>query len=408
MPSFSIPLTGLESDNTALNTIANNLSNMNTTAFKSQSTDFADLLYQQIGQSGSGDAVQVGTGVRVAATTTDFTAGPISGTTNTNDMAINGNGFFVVSSAGNQQLTRAGNFSLSSSGALITSSGAQVLGYQATNGVVNASAPLAPIVLPIGQVEPPAATGNLSVTANLDAGAAVGTTVPAPAQIFDSLGAPHNVTITFTKLAPNSWSYSASLPAGDAAAASNNTGTLTFDNAGNLTAPVPGINNVTFSGLANGASNLDFTLNTKSTSGASLITQVAGTSSVTNTNQDGHASGQYSGFSVGSDGTISATFSNGVTSAVSQLAVANVSNQQGLVDVGDNLYSTTIASGAATLGAAGSGGRGSIEGSSLEGSNVDISAQFSNLIVAQRAFEANSKAVTTFDTVTQETINMIH
>jgi flagellar hook protein FlgE len=408
MPSFSIPLTGLESDNTALNTIANNLSNMSTTGFKAQTTNFGDLLYQQFGASGSGNPIQVGTGVSVSSTETDFSSGPVSGTGNTSDMAINGGGFFVVQSGGAEELTRAGNFSVSPTGQLVAASGAQVMGYPAAAGVINTNAPLGFITLPIGQVEAPNATTQLSITANLNATSAVGATVPASAQIFDSLGVAHSASVTFTKTAANTWSYSISLPAGDAAAAANATGSLTFSSSGNPVSPVPAITNVSFSGMSDGASSLNFSLNTVSPTGASLITQVSGTSAVTNTVQDGYTSGNYTGFSVAGDGTVSATFSNGNTSPVGQLAIANIGNQQGLEDVGGNLYTTTIASGQAAVGTAGSGGRGTVEDSSLEGSNVDISTEFSDLIVAQRAFEANSKAITTFDTVTQEAINMIH
>jgi len=125
-------------------------------------------------------------------------------------------------------------------------------------------------------------------------------------------------------------------------------------------------------------------------------------------NQDGYASGQYQSFAVDSNGVVSATYNNNQTQVIGQLAVASITNEQGLTRLGDNNYQTTLASGQATIGTAGSNGRGTIQDQAVEGSNVDISTQFSDLIVAQRAFEANSKAVTTFDTVTQETINMIH
>jgi len=143
-------------------------------------------------------------------------------------------------------------------------------------------------------------------------------------------------------------------------------------------------------------------------SGTGNISQTAAASSTSATSQNGYSSGQYDSFSIDSSGVISTTYSNGQTQNVGQLAIATVSNEQGLVDVGSTEYRATTTSGNAAVGVAGTGGRGTIEGSSLEASNVNISAEFSDLIVAQRAFEANSKAVTTFDTVTQETINMIH
>ena len=154
MASFYIPLTGLESDSTALNTIANDLSNMNTTAFKGQSTNFSDLFYQQIGSTGSGDPIELGAGVKVASNETIFSQGSINATGNATDVAINGNGFFVVDpTSGGQEFTRAGDFSLTSTGALVTTGGASVMGYPAPGGVVNTNAPLAPINIPVGQVE---------------------------------------------------------------------------------------------------------------------------------------------------------------------------------------------------------------------------------------------------------------
>ena len=402
MPSFSIPLTGLESDNTALNTIANNLANMSTVGFKSQTTDFADLLYQQFGASGDGNPIQVGTGVQASNTETNFSNGPVNGTQNSDDMAIDGSGFFVVQNGSGQELTRAGDFSTTPTGQLVNPSGALVMGYPAVGGVVNTNAALGPLTIPIGQVVPPNATTTVSLTANLDAGAKIGTAFPAPVQVYDSLGVVHNATVNFTKTAANTWSYSISLPAGDAASVSNATGSLTFNSSGVLTSPTPSTPTTTFAGMTDGAANLSFSMDT------TILTQVSDSSTITNTVQDGYTSGQFSQFTVSSDGTITAQFSNGVTNAIGQLAIATVGNDQGLDDIGGNLYTTTRASGEASLGWAGAGGRGTIEDSSLESSNVDISTEFSNLIVAQRAFEANSKAITTFDTVTQEAINMIH
>jgi len=163
-----------------------------------------------------------------------------------------------------------------------------------------------------------------------------------------------------------------------------------------------------FGGLADGASNLAINWNLLGANGTPTISQVATASAVSTTTQNGYASGQYQSFIIGSDGTVSATFSNGQQLAVGQLALANVANVQGLTLEGNGQYAATLASGAASVGVSGAGGRGTLADGALEQSNVNISAEFSDLIIAQRAFEANSKAVTTFDTVTQETINMIH
>lgn len=409
MPSFSIALTGLESDNTALNTIANNIANMNTTAYKEQTAQFSNLFYQQLGINGSGDPIQVGAGTQIASTRTNFAEGSLSSTGNASDMALNGNGFFVVNDHGTTEYTRAGDFNVQQDGTLVNSSGAQVMGYVAVNGVVNTSAPLAPLTIPVGQVEQPKPTSSFSVNANVDASAANGTTEPVPITLYDSLGASHQATISLTKTGPNNWSYSVALPAGEAAGSSANaTGTLTFDAAGKLATPAGNIAGISFTGLSDGAQDMSFSWNLFGANGQSTLTQVASPSTVASTSQDGYASGQYQSYTMDASGVISAVYSNGQKATIGQVAVASIVNQQGLQQVAGNAFALTGASGSASIGVAGTGGRGTIQQGALEGSNVDVSTEFSNLIVAQRAFEANSKSITTFDTVTQEAINMIH
>jgi len=426
MASFFIPLTGLEADSTALNTIANDLSNMSTTAFKAQTTNFSDLFYQQIGSSGSGDPIQVGAGVQVASNEASFTQGSLDTTSNATDVALNGNGFFVVNNgSGGSEYTRAGDFSLNSAGDLITANGLSVMGYPAVNGVVNTNSPLTAINIPVGQVEQPKATSTLDMTANLDASSTTGTAFPAQVTVYDSLGVSHVATVTYTQTGTNTWSYSASLPAGDFTSGTSTpvTGTMSFDSSGNLTSITPTGGTATtvgtatgdissiplsFTGLADGAANLNMSWNLLGTTGTPAISQVDSASAVSATTQNGYTSGEYQSFTVGSDGTVTATYSNGQQQNVGQLALANVANLQGLQLQGDGDYATTLASGAASIGTSGSAGLGTVTDGALEESNVNISAEFSDLIIAQRAFEANSKAVTTFDTITQETINMIH
>jgi flagellar hook protein FlgE len=188
----------------------------------------------------------------------------------------------------------------------------------------------------------------------------------------------------------------------------NTTGTLTFNSSGNLVNPAGDVSGISFSGLSDGAAAVNMTWDIAGSAGTGNITQTASANSTTSPSQNGYTGGEYESFSIGSDGTVSATYSNGQSQNVGQLALATVTNEQGLADLGSTEYQTTAASGQASVGVAGTGGRGTIQGSSLEASNVNISAEFSDLIVAQRAFEANSKAVTTFDSITQETINMIH
>ena len=509
MSSFSIPLTGLTAASEALDTIANNLANMNTTAFKSQNVTFSDLFYQQVGTTGSGDPLQVGAGTQVAATETDFSQGGIDETGNASDVYLNGNGFFVVQNGGTTEYTRAGNFTQGPDGALTTQSGQQVMGYPVVNGVVDTNAPLVPIVIPTNAVEQPQATTSLSLAANLDASAAVGTTVPASVTLYDSLGVSHVATIDFTSQGGGNWSYNISMPdtltptsatasgtttdsytfaqngasigtvdpstsltisgttatggtasivaptvtageslntyAGDLTSAlqtagvtgvtvtatgntlsiagtgfstsgsvvqdpvsTNTSGTLTFNGSGNLTSPAGNIGAITFSGLSDGSSTLNFSWDLYGSNNQPSITQVASASVVSATNQNGYASGQSNGFTIDSNGVISAQFTNGMTTPVGQLALANITNPQGLTITAGNNYETTLASGAASVATAGSAGLGTIQDEALEESNVDISTQFSNLIVEQQAFDASSKAITTFDTISQDTLNMIH
>lgn len=407
MPSFSIALSGLQADSVALNTIGNNLANLNTTAFKKKSTSFEDLFYQQIGTSGANEALQVGVGTKVAGTSTSFQQGSLSSTGNATDMALSGNGYFVVQQGGVQSLTRAGNFQLDSFGNLQTVNGEQVMGYGTANGVVSSNTALGALQLPIGQTEAAKATQNFSITANLNAAAAVGTTYSTPVTSYDSLGQSHIATVNYTKTAANTWGYAVMLPNGEATGVSGNTGTLTFDSAGKILTPAGTISGIQFTGMANGSSDMSLNWSLRDALGNGMISQSTAASSSTATTQDGFESGVYQSFTVDAAGIISAAFSNGHVSQVGQLAVASVSNQEGLVMTGNNNYRTTAASGLASIGVAGAGGRGSIEDDTLEQSNVDIATEFSNLIVAQRSFEANSKTVTTFDQITQDTISML-
>jgi len=408
MGSFSIALTGLKAQTQALDTIGNNLANLNTTGYKDQTASFASLFYEHTGSSGSGDALQQGLGVRVSATNSNFNQGSLSTTGIDTDMAIQGNGFFVSNNNGVQELTRSGNFQLSSTGELETTDGYAVQGYSAVNGAVNANGPLGSLTLPVGASEAAQATSGFSMTSNLNAGAAVGDQFSSSLTVYDSLGTSHVATATFTNTGTNQWSYSIALPGGASTGTpANNTGTLTFNGNGNLISPSGSVNGISFPGMSDGA--LDLTMNWKLTdaAGNGTITQTAGASATSASSQDGFASGVYQSFTVGGDGTIAAQYSNGQTQTVGQLALASVTNVEGLTLAGGNNYMTTTASGAATVGAASTGGRGSIDNDTLEESNVDISSEFSNLIVAQRGFEANSKTITTFDTLTQETINLI-
>lgn len=407
MPAFSIPLTGLQANSVALNTIGNDLANLNTTAFKKESAQFADLYYQNIGTTGANSPVQVGFGTRVSSIATDFTQGNISTTSSPTDMAINGNGFFVVQNGAIQELTRTGNFQLDGQGNLITSNGQRVMGYPASGAAANTNSSLVGLKVPVGSVQQPNATKNFSITGDLDASSAVGTVFSRSQEMYDSLGTPHQVSMSFTKTAANQWSYNFTLPAGESASSSNATGILVFNPDGSLQTPAGNVSGIGFAGMANSSSDMTLNWQLRDASGKGMIVQSAGTSTVNASSQDGYAAGSYQSFSLDSSGVMSALFSNGKTQVIGQIALATVANPSGLSRDGENLYRASDASGLVTVGAANTGGRGQIVGSALEQSNVDISTEFADLIVAQRSFEANSKTVTAFDTITQDTIAML-
>ena len=407
MPSFSIALTGLQADSVALNTIGNNLANLNTTAYKKQDAKFADLFYQTIGTSGSSTPLQVGIGTRISSIDTNFSNGTINSDTNPAHMAINGDGFFVIKRQGAPELTRDGNFQMDPHGNLITADGFSVMGFPVSNGSLATTAPLQPLHIPIGTTQPAQASRNFSFTASLDATAPVGTQVNAPTTMYDSLGQSHSMTLTFTKTADSTWNYSAALPGGDAASSTGTTGTLTFQPDGTLAPSAGSSVAMTFNGLSNHASDLTLNWQLRDSNGGSLITQTAAASSINANSQDGFQSGVFQSFSIDSAGIVNGLYSSGHVEVLGQIAVATVANPAGLSRQGGNTYLPDESSGGMNIGIAGSGSRGTIEGSALELSNVDISTEFSNLIVAQRSFQANSKTITAFDSVTQDTINMI-
>src|SRR6267142_5421650 len=408
MPSFSIPLSGLTANSQALSAISNNLANLNTVGYKETNTQFRDLFYQQIGTSGSGAPVQLGAGVTVSSNNSLFTQGSVSSTGVDTNVAIQGNGFFVTQKNGLQEFTRAGDFTVDQKGILLSDDGGQVMGYSATGGVVNINAPVGPITLSKGQTTPANPTGNIQLGMNLDSSAAVGDTFTASSPVIDSLGSSHVLTFTFTKTAANTWSYNVTIPGADVGAAgpvSVKSGTLGFNGNGQLTAPAANITGINITGFVDGASNLTFNW-TGFAPPTPSITQLAAASAVANSTQDGFPAGSLLHFTVDQNGVIDGTFSNGQSRAIGQIAVASFANDVGLENIGGNAFVATLASGTANIGAANQGGRGSLVGGALELSNVDIATQFAQLITAQRGYEANAKTVTTFDQVTQDTINI--
>jgi flagellar hook protein FlgE len=412
MSAFSLPLSGLAASSELLNVIANNLANLNTDGYKDQSLSFGDVFNQMQGVSGNGDPIQVGSGVQVEGEDSDFTNGSISATGVSSNMALQGNGFFVVQGAnGQENFTRDGDFSVNSQGQLCTADGQLVMGYPAVNGAVSTSTALSPISVNQASNISAVPTSSFSMNTNLDASATVGTTFSSPMTVYDSLGTSHVLTVTYTNTGANAWSYSISIPGADVGSASASqtvaTGNMTFNSSGNLLTPASPISGIAITGLADGAANMSLSWNLNGSGTTPEITQQDATSATSATNQNGYGVGTLVGYSVLSDGTVQGEFSNNQTMALGQVAVAGFANTQGLSQVGNNDYQATFASGNAVVGQAGAGGNGAIVGGAVEESNVSLSTEFANMIVAQQGYEANAKVLTTMDQVSQATIQLI-
>lgn len=411
MASFTIPLSGLMATSQSLNSIANNLANLNTDGYKDQNLDFASVFNEMQGTSGNGDPIQIGDGVQVAGTVSNFANGNVNSTGVSSNMALQGNGFFVVQDGNGQEYTRNGDFTVNSQGQLATEGGQLVLGYPAINGVVQTGAALAPIAVNQSNIIPGVATSSFQITTNLDATAAVGTTYSSPITVYDSLGEAHDLSVNYTNTAPNTWSYNITLPAADTGGTGAptviTTGTLDFNSSGVLTAPSGTVPGISISGLADKAATISLTWDINGSGGTPSITQQAAASATTETTQNGYAAGTLTSYSVLSNGTVQGQFSNNQTLALGQVAVASFANNQGLTQTAGNDYQATFASGAAVVGQAGQGGDGTITGSAVEQSNVNLSTEFANLIVAQQGYEANAKVLTTLDQVSQATLQVV-
>ena len=411
--AFSNALSGLQANSEAINVVSGNLANENTFGYKANTVSFEELV-SSIG--GSDNANLTGASV-VPYSTQTFSQGSVTTTGQPYDAAIQGSGFFVVQSPqGQQAFTRAGNFTLSATGQLLTQSGENVEGWNGLNGVVNTNAPLTNIVVPVAGLQAPTTTTEFSLNLNLNSGAAVGTTgatFSSPIQIVDSQGQQHTLTVTYTETAPSTWSYDVTIPSADVAAGSPTDltippGILTFDPSGNLLTPAAGAPvPLTIAGLADGAATQTINWNLYSASGIPQITQYASASTNLASSQDGSQAGQLTGISIGANGQLTAAYSNGDHVAVAQLAVGSILNPQSMQDLGSNTFGVTSQTAIPAIGTPGTGSRGTITGGALESSTVDIATEFTNLLIYERGYQANSKVITTEDQVIQSTLSLI-
>ncbi len=412
--AFSNALSGLNANSLAINTISGNLANLNTTGYKDSQVSFGDLLSGNI----NGESNSNGAGSVVAQAATQFTQGSLQTTSQPFDAAIQGNGFFVLgSSSGQTTYTRAGNFTVNASGDLLGAGGESVQGWNSVNGVLNTNGPSSSIILPVSGSQQPVATTSFTTSANLNANATIGSanaTFSSPIQVFDAQGTAHTLTVTYTETSANNWSYNVTIPSVDLAAGAGTTtnvgtGTLTFDGTGQLTSPAASAGPIAIpiTGLSDGASDMNLNWNLYNGSGTPTVTQFSEASANLATTQDGTAAGQLTGTSIGPNGQVSATYSNGSSVVVAQVALASVLNPDSMQNLGNNTFGATPATATPIVGTSGTGSRGQITGGALESSTVDIAAEFTNLLTYERGYQANSKVITTEDTITQATVGLI-
>jgi flagellar hook protein FlgE len=407
-------MVGLNVNSTSMTVLGDNIANVNTTAFKSNRSSFANILASSLGGSVTSD---VGRGVQFQGTTPMWTQGTIENTNNPTDMAINGSGFFVLQDGdGANFYSRAGEFHFDRNGNLVTLGGLYVQGYEVTGTNPDGSLILGAInhiSVPGGSASPPSATGTVSVDVNLNADAGPASTYQTTLTIYDSLGSAIPMTIAFTKAAAaNTWTFDVTLPAGTT---SNGNGppdividdnTLSFDASGVLQGAAD--RTIDIINLSNGANPLSITWDLYDATGVSNgdLTQYAAPSSTSFQTQDGYPSGTLRTVDVDEFGVVTGSYSNGQLTALFQLTMADFPSYYGLTKMGKNLYTESLNSGPALFGTPQSGRLGSISTSSIEMSNVDLAAEFVKMITTQRAFQANSRVITTSDEILNELINL--
>ncbi len=417
-------ITGLRAHQQMMDVTGNNIANVNSSGYKSQTAVFESVISQSVKTPGAPVAaganaaarggvngVQIGLGVQLAGVSTNFGQGSSQLTGVSTDFAIQGSGFFTTNNGTENLFTRAGSFTLDGNGRLVSPDGSIVQGYMAdATGVVNPNAAPEDVSLPVAKLLPAVSSTTMKMGGNLSANAVAGTTVTSSITTYDVLGAESATTATFTKLAgANEWEVTLTGPDGVAGVAVP----VTFGATGVLTVPAAAAGTNTIAVLnrpavlaAVGPPVVTAVPEGNFEVDVTGLTQYSAPSSFGITEQNGAGVGALTTFTTTSDGQLIGIFSNGQKQALAQLAIATFNNPDGLEKVGDTSYRTTVNSGVALIGAATVGGRGSIQGGTLEMSNVDLASEFTNLIVAQRGFAANSRTMTAADEMLQELMSI--
>lgn len=426
--SFQTGLSGLNASSKNLDVIGHNIANANTTGMKASRVEFAEMYASALGAAGGTNS---GIGVEVSNVAQLFSQGNIKVTGNQLDLAINGGGFFMVEATdGSTMYTRNGEFKLDTEGHIVTNNGARLQGFPTDENGLRTSVVPEDLVLPTGSAIDPRLTGEILMTANLDAGADIqvataGTSPTAPLtadqkqfgtalNVYDSQGNSIPVQVYFVKTDVNTWDVVASTDGGTTL---QNLGQLPFDGAGAVdstalaAAPLDQIT-LGAGGLATGVTGVpsDGTLNVTfavaNDLGEYTVSQFGSDFGVYDLQQDGYAAGELTSIDIGENGVILARYSNGVSMAEGQVALGNFRNLQGMQPVNGGYWTETYASGPVVLGGPQEGRLGLIRQSALEESNVDLTQELVNMIVAQRAYQANAQTIKTQDQVQQTLVNL--
>ena len=404
LSSLYTGVSGLSANSEAMGIIGDNISNVNTVGFKSSKAVFSDL-FSTVLANGS-TTRQLGRGSQLSGTLKEFSQGAFEASSNALDMALDGSGFFVVNNGSGNQYTRAGQFRLNDNGLVQTVTGQTLQGQRVTNGTVSSTVEGIDLA---GVQSSPEATTSFTLGANLDASSSSTATFNSPISIYNSVGTQVTASIQFTKVdGANSWTYNISTSEGTLTSGAS--GTVSFDNSGNLTSPVtdPSIV-IDYSASASPALTQTLSWDLVNSSGTTngKLTGFAAASNNNSLVQDGFSTGTLVGLTTDSTGIISGLFNNGQTDKLFQVTLGDFLAPTGLQRAGANLFSETADSGQVVLGTAGTGGFGGITGQSLELSNVDLAEQFVTMIQTQQAFQASARIITTADDLMTEAVNLV-
>lgn len=412
MRSLLSGLTGLRSHQVRMDVIGDNIANANTLGFKASRVSFKEAFAQKMmagSASGSGvpRALEIGTGAGVGSIGSIFTQGALETTDRPFDLAIQGNGLFVVRNGNDIAYTRAGDFELDALGHLVLPGNGAILQGTAASagGTVGSAASAGDLVIPLDAVSAAQATSEIRLAGNLDAAAVAGATRVVGATAYDGTGQAHDVQITFTNVSPGSWTWKASCDGTDLTATTD--GTVTFDADGKLTAFTYPDGTAGLTLPTAGGGSISISLATAAAADAAGISSFAGASTIAAKSQNGRMAGTLTGIGVDETGSVIGSFSNGSIQVFGQIALASFSNPDGLTRSGDALYAASAESGEPTIGFALGGSGTSIASGALEGSNVDITQQFSDMIITQRGFQASARIIMTADEMLNEAVGLI-